>query len=43
MGCKWANEADEVLLGKRPRLNKLRQLKPTENVLKKLQSENVKS
>ena len=33
-----ANEADEVLLGKRPR-----QLKTTENLRKKCQSENVES
>ena len=37
-GLRMANEADEVLLGKRPR-----QLKTTENLRKKCQSENVES
>ena len=42
-GLQMANEADEVLpLGKRPP-NKLWQLKTTENVRTKLQSENVES
>ena len=38
-----ANEADEVLLGKRPQLNKLQQLKTAENERKKMQSENAES
>ena len=41
-GLQMANEADEALLGKRSRY-KLRQLKTTENVRTKLQSENVES